>query len=75
MTGQIPDPTVDSDAELDLPPPPQVRITGLLISMIAAVLGLVVAGAVPFWLSGLPGDLRSGWPEGLPESWWSGGGI
>jgi CheY-like chemotaxis protein len=72
MTGQIPDPTVDSDAELDLPPPPPVRIMGLLISMIAALLGLIVAGAVPFWLSGLPGDLHGGWPGGLPESWWSG---
>ena len=72
MTGQIPDPTVDSDAELDLPPPPRVRITGLLISIAAAALGLVVAGAVPFWLDGPPGDLRGGWPESLAENWWSG---
>ena len=43
MTGQIPDPTVDPDAELDLPPPPPVRITGLLVSLVAAVLGLAVA--------------------------------
>lgn len=72
MTGQLPDPTVDSDAELDLSPPPRVRITGLLISIAAAALGLVVAGTVPFWLDGLPGDLRGGWPGSLPESRWSG---
>jgi CheY-like chemotaxis protein len=50
MTGQIPDLTVDSDAELDLPPPPPARITGLLVSLAAAVLGLVAAEAVPFVL-------------------------
>jgi hypothetical protein len=50
MTGQIPDPTVDSDAELDLPPPLPVRITGLLVSLGAAALGLIAAQAVPLFM-------------------------
>ena len=48
MTGQLPDPTVDPDAELDLPPPLPARITGLLVSLGATALGLVAAEAVPF---------------------------
>ncbi|HYI68895.1 MAG TPA: hypothetical protein VEX87_04070, partial [Skermanella sp.] len=69
MTGQIPDPTVDSDAELDLPPPLPVRITGLLVSLGAAALGLIAAQAVPLfvgdaspWLSLLSGLMLSAGP-------------
>jgi CheY-like chemotaxis protein len=69
MTGQIPDPTVDSDAELDLPPPLPVRITGLLVSLGAAVLGLIAAQTVPLfvgdaspWLSLLSGLMLSAGP-------------
>ena len=50
MTGQIPDPTVDSDAELDLPPPLPARITGLLVSLGAATLGLIAAQVVPLFM-------------------------
>jgi CheY-like chemotaxis protein len=50
MTGKIPDATVDPDGELDLPPPPPVRITGLLVSLGAAALGLVVALAIRFFV-------------------------
>ena len=69
MTGQIPDPTVDSDAELDLPPPLPVRITGLLVSLGAAVLALAAAEAVPLlvgdaspWLGLLSALLLSAGP-------------
>ena len=57
MTGQIPDPTVDSDAELDLPPPLPVRIIGLLVSLGAAVLGLMPPRRFPYsWAT-----RRHGW--------------
>lgn len=67
MTGQTPDPTVDSDAELDLPPPPPVRITGWMVSMAAAVIGL--AAGVPVW----SGIWSLVWTDGRTGAWWSGG--
>jgi hypothetical protein len=85
MTGKIPDATVDPDAELDLPPPPPARITGLLVSLGAAVLGLVAALAIRFlvgdgspWLALLSalmlgtGPLIAGWllwRRGVRQRW------
>ncbi|EWY40387.1 hypothetical protein N825_36325 [Skermanella stibiiresistens SB22] len=46
MTGQLPDLTIDPDGEIELPAAAPGRVRGLILSVVAAALGLFIALAV-----------------------------